>query len=87
MPRFNRLVARLLSGSADRSIRFTDLCRLLQAFGFEERIRGDHHIYTRTDISEIINLQPGQEGLAKPYQVRQVRNLILKNKLVTEGEA
>jgi len=63
------------------------LCRLLQAFGFEERIRGDHHIYTRTDISEIINLQPGQEGLAKPYQVRQVRNLILKNKLVTEGEA
>lgn len=43
--------------------------------GFSERIRGDHHIYARADVNEIIDLQP-RRGKAKPYQVRQVRDLI-----------
>ncbi|KFD40591.1 toxin HicA, partial [Peptococcaceae bacterium SCADC1_2_3] len=46
-----------------------------------ERIKGDHHIFTKEDIIEIINLQPLKDGKAKAYQVKQVRNLILKYKL------
>ena len=50
------------------------------ALGFEERIRGSHHIYSKEGIIEILNLQPkGSES--KPYQVKQVRQVILKYKL------
>jgi hypothetical protein len=45
--------------------------------GFQERVRGDHHVFTKTDVVEIINIQP-QGAKAKPYQVKQVRNLIIK---------
>ena len=47
---------------------------------FNERIKRDHHIFYRTDIEEIINLQPKGSN-AKPYQVKQVRNIILRYKL------
>jgi hypothetical protein len=53
---------------------------LLKAFGFDERIRGDHHIFTKNGVEEILNLQP-ISAKAKPYQVKQVRNVILKYKL------
>ncbi len=48
--------------------------------GFDERIRGGHHVFTREAVVEIINLQP-RGSLAKPYQVKQVRQLILKYRL------
>jgi hypothetical protein len=48
--------------------------------GFQERVRGSHHIYTRHDLPEILNLQPCG-AKAKPYQVKQVRKLILQYKL------
>ena len=48
-----------------------------QAAGFDERIKGDHHIFTREDVEEILNIQP-KEGKGKPYQVKQVRDIILK---------
>jgi predicted RNA binding protein YcfA (HicA-like mRNA interferase family) len=53
---------------------------LLDALGFRERIRGSHHIFTRTEVIEIINLQP-TGSKAKAYQVRQVRQLIVKYNL------
>jgi hypothetical protein len=84
MSQLNRLLQRVLSGTSDRNIRFGDVRHLLLALGFDERIRGSHHIFTRGDIVEIINLQPSSGGNAKPYQVRQVRNLILKYKLAKE---
>jgi len=39
--------------------------------------KGSHHIFTKNNVEEIINLQPVGK-LAKPYQVKQVRNVILK---------
>jgi len=43
----------------------------------DERVRGDHHIFVKEGVTEILNLQP--RGVqAKPYQVKQVRNIILK---------
>jgi hypothetical protein len=72
---------RILSGAADRNIRFADLRAVLVALGFEERIRGSHHIFTRDGVAEILNLQPRDGGLAKPYQVRQVRDVIVSHRL------
>ncbi len=57
----------------------------MKAFGFEERIRGDHHIFTKEGVREILNLQP-KGTKAKPYQVKQVRNIILQYKLTLEKE-
>ena len=74
------VLLRILQGTADANIRFSDLRTLLAQFGFEERIRGDHHIFTRAEVAEILNLQP-RGPLAKPYQVKQVRKVILRYKL------
>ncbi len=72
-----KLMQATLSGTQDRNIRFSDLQKVLTVFGFQCRIRGDHFIYWKNGIDEIINLQP-DGSKAKPYQVKQIRNLILK---------
>ncbi len=58
----------------------------MSSLGFKERIKGDHHIYTKPGITEIINLQPLKDGRAKVYQVKQVRGLILKYTLHKEND-
>jgi hypothetical protein len=80
-----RVLLQVLQGTADANIRFDDLRSLLSALGFAERIRGDHHIFSRLDAVEILNLQP-RGSMAKPYQVKQVRALIVRYKLAEEGE-
>jgi len=76
----DKVLERVLSGISDTNIRFDDSRKLLLRYGFSERIRGDHYIFTKENIVEIINLQPLKDGKAKPYQVKQVRNLFLKCK-------
>ena len=78
--RSERLLARILRGQSDANIPFRKLCRLLEGIGFSCRIRGDHHIFTRDEVEEILNLQP-KSGKAKVYQVKQVRAVILKYRL------
>lgn len=51
----------------------------------DERIRGSHHIFTKEGIEEILNLQSLQ-GKAKTYQVKQIRDVILKYKLGGQDE-
>ena len=41
------------------------------------RVKGDHHIYTCKGLPEIINIQP-KGNMAKPYQVKQIREIILR---------
>lgn len=77
---------RVLRGTSDANIRFDDLRRILKRLGFQERIRGDHHIFTRDGVEEILNLQP-RGWLAKAYQVKQVRNLLVQYRLVEEQDA
>ena len=80
MTRPEKILIKILRGTSDTNIGFEDLRNLLYRLGFLERIKGSHHIFWHTEIIEIINLQ--QKGSkAKPYQVKQVRNLILKYKL------
>ena len=78
------ILEKILSGIADANIRFAELRKLVLSLGFKERIKGDHYIYSKTGITEIINIQPLNDGKAKPYQVKQVRNLIQKYKLNKE---
>lgn len=88
MTQSEKTLNKVLRGDADRNIDFQDVCSLLLRLGFAERIRGSHHIFTRPDISEILNLQP-KGSLAKPYQVKQVRNVIVKYKIgvsIEEGK-
>lgn len=80
MTKSRKLIRRILGGRADANIPFSGLCGLLKQLGFAERIRGDHHIFSRDRVDEILNLQP-VGALAKPYQVRQVREVIVKYKL------
>jgi len=80
MGKYSKIKQKILSGSADRNVEFAHLCQLLVRLGFEERIRGSHHIFTPKGIEEILNLQP-KENKAKPYQVKQVRNTLVKYRL------
>jgi len=80
MSKGDKLVGKILSGTSDANINFDELCQLLHNLGFEERIRGSHHIFRKEGIIEKINLQR-DDNKAKAYQVRQVRNVILKYNL------
>jgi hypothetical protein len=85
MSRAHKTLRRILDARADASIRFEDLVTLLRQLGFQERIRGGHHIFTRRGIEEILNLQP--KGFhAKPYQVRQLRQVIRRYGLGGDDE-
>jgi hypothetical protein len=83
--RAEKTLDRILRGNADASLRFVDVCSLLRRLGFAERIRGDHHIFTRDGIPEIVNLQP-RDGKAKPYQVKQIRDLIGRHGLADQPD-
>ena len=80
-----KILNRVLGGLSDRNIRFRDLTNLLNNLGFSSRTKGDHYIFYKGEIEDIINLQPLRNGKAKAYQVRQVRTIILKYKLHSEG--
>ena len=74
---------RILRGSSDAAIRFSALRGLLLKLGFVERIKGSHHIFTREGIPEILNLQP-KNSMSKPYQVKQVRKVLVQYRLAGE---
>jgi predicted RNA binding protein YcfA (HicA-like mRNA interferase family) len=76
----DKVLMRILSGRSDTNISFEELRRLLSKLGFSERIRGSHHIFVKEGVEEILNLQ-SKGNKAKPYQVKQVRDVILKYKL------
>lgn len=80
MGKYTKLMQKILAGGADTNIEFQTLCLLLKRLGFDERIKGSHHMFTQGDIDEILNLQP-KGSKAKPYQVKQVRAILVKYRL------
>jgi hypothetical protein len=86
MTKKDKELAKILSVDSDTNINFYKLCNVLHKLGFQERIRGDHYIFTKEGVEEIINIQP-IGSVAKPYQVKQVRQIILKYKLGGEKYA
>jgi hypothetical protein len=82
MSSWEKTLAQVLDPRRDRNVVFTEVVTLLRRLGFDERMgSGSHHIFFRDGVEEIINLQPLGNGKAKPYQVRQVRKIILDYKL------
>ena len=86
MTKNQKVIDRLLSGESDQNFDFSDLVNLLENLGFHHRVKGSHHIFYREFVNEIINIQPHKENKGKPYQVKQIRNLILKYKLTVVSE-
>jgi predicted RNA binding protein YcfA (HicA-like mRNA interferase family) len=83
MSKYQKLLLTILRGTSDANIAFDDLCHLLTSIGFDLRVRGSHHLFRKTGIEEMINLQ--RDGnKAKPYHVRQVRTVLLRHKLGVE---
>lgn len=80
MGKYSKIRQKVLSGGSDTNIEFSVLCQLLVRLGFEERVRGSHHIFTREGVAEILNLQP-KGSKAKSYQVKQVRIILVRYRL------
>ncbi len=80
MSKWEKLLLQVLRGTADANIPFNNLCQLMRHLGFDERTKGSHHIFRKEAIEEKINLQK-DGNKTKPYQVRQVRHVILKYKI------
>ncbi|MBU1962842.1 MAG: type II toxin-antitoxin system HicA family toxin [Gammaproteobacteria bacterium] len=77
MGRHDKLILKVLAGSSDANIEFDELLELLKRLGFDLRVRGSHHLLRKQGVEERINLQ--RDGAkAKPYQVRQVRAVLVK---------
>jgi hypothetical protein len=86
MGRHGKLLTQLLGGRADANVGFDAMCALLRRLGFQERTRGSHHLFRRTGVEELINLQRDGDK-AKVYQVRQVRAVLVRYGLTTiEGD-
>jgi hypothetical protein len=77
MGKLEKLFEHILMRRSDANVPFETLCALLMRLGFDERIKGDHHIFVKDGIEEILNLQP-KGGKGKPYQIKQIRDVILK---------
>lgn len=71
---------KVLFGRSDNNIKFSELINLILSFGFDMRVSGSHHIFRKSGINMRINLQKDGD-MAKPYQVKQVRKLIIEYKL------
>ncbi len=80
------ILKNILSALSDKNIKFSDMTKLILDLGFYERIKGSHHIFFKKGVAEIINLQSLKNGKAKTYQVRQVRNIIVKYELHKEDK-
>jgi len=49
----DKVLEKVLSGISDTNIRFDDLRKLLLRYGFSERIRGDHYIFTKKTLLKL----------------------------------
>ncbi|MGB5298431.1 MAG: type II toxin-antitoxin system HicA family toxin [Thiogranum sp.] len=83
MGKCEKLLLQIIRGRSDRNTSFEELRKLLLHLGFEERIRGSHHLFRKPGV-EMINLQK-DGNKAKPYQVKQVRAVLLRYRLGDQG--
>jgi predicted RNA binding protein YcfA (HicA-like mRNA interferase family) len=83
MGKYDKLILRILRGNSDANVAFSDLCELLRKYGFHEHTRGSHHVFRKDGVEEKLNLQK-DGSKAKPYQVRQVRTILVKYRLSGE---
>jgi hypothetical protein len=80
-----KTLEKVLRGTSDANVQFSDLRTLLTALGFEERIKGSHHIFTLESREAALNLQP-DGSKAKAYRMRQVRRIIIEHRLASDED-
>jgi predicted RNA binding protein YcfA (HicA-like mRNA interferase family) len=80
MPNYEKLIQKILSGQADNNIKFNDIKSLLTHLGFDMRVKGSHHIFRKEGVNELVNIQK-DGSKAKPYQIRQIRAILLEYNL------
>ncbi len=73
-----------------KGLAFDELCRLAEYAGFSfARQKGSHKTYKNTEIhdrlDQQITISSGKHGEAKPYQVRDLLDLIEKYDLIVKG--
>ncbi len=83
MGKQDKVIEAILRGTSEANIAFEDIRGLLLHLGFDERIRGSHHLFRKHGIDEKVNIQRAGNK-ANPYQVRQIREIILKYHLKSE---
>ena len=70
------------SGKSDANIRFSDFKNLVYALGFVFKGQnGSHAGYYHPSTHAKLSIQPTKDGKAKPYQVKQLRDIISLNGL------
>jgi len=79
--KIDKILLKVLGAKSDSNIDFVDIVNLLIYLNFNERIKGSHHVFSKDGIPEIINIQSIDNNKSKAYQVKQIRNIILKYKL------
>lgn len=84
MANYDKIIEKILSGRSDANIKFNDVKNLLKYLGFEMRIKGSHHIFRKEGVKELVNIQK-DGNKAKPYQIRQVRSILLEYDLTGEN--
>ena len=79
-----KLLQKALASPAN--LRFGEACTLARAFGFHlSRVSGSHHIFAHEGVRELVNLQD-VGGKEKPYQVKQLLDLVERYNLSLGGE-
>ena len=84
MGKQEKFIVTLLSGGSDHNLNFDDLTNLLMSLNFDHRVKGWHHIFFKSGVEEILNLQ-AKGKLAKGYQVKQVREVLVRYQLLPGG--
>ena len=85
MSRYDKIRANILSGNSDKNISESEMTFFLSKIGAtHKRTRGSHMQYSIDGIPELINIQP-QNGKIKPYQVKEIRNIVNQYKLGEGG--
>ena len=83
MSKKEKLLLKLVGGFSDANFDIEDLVKVLEWFEFEERKTiGSHRIFSKEGFDGIINLQKAKDGKAKTYQVKQMRDFLVNNKIV-----
>lgn len=83
MSQKEKLIEKILFAENDKNIKFSELIKLLEMLGFEMKVKGSHHIFRKDGFEYRPNLQK-DGNKAKPYQVKQIRKMIIENKLWVE---
>ena len=76
MSRSEKLLARLRNSL--NGVRFEEACKVAESLGFQRKGgQGSHRTYAREDEPLLLNFQ-NRGGFIKPYQARQLLNMVEK---------